>query len=340
MAGRATVTIRDVARAAGVSLGTASNVMAGKSSVAAELRERVELAARVSGYRRNQLAAGLKRQSTRTLGLCIPNFANPFFVELVQQLQRCVEADGYELLVIETGESGTREDEKLETLYQKQVDGVFLVPTGDWKGKIDDGLAHVVIDRVREDEPLPSVAIDNAHAMKLAVEHLADLRHTSVWLVVNSSKLRNAVLRREGFLRTVESCGLGSSARVIEVAMDPAEIATSVCSQLDTHGAPTAIVSGSGLATLGALRALQDRGLSIPQDVSFLALDDAAWMDVLRPAITVIRQPVATMAHESWAMMRSMLGGREPERSRIRLPAQLIVRESTRPRMSRPLEHS
>lgn len=331
MADKAPVTIRDVARSAGVSVGTASNVLANKSSVSPDLCDRVLAAAQAMGYRRNDLAAGLKRRNTRTLGLCIPNFANPFFVELIQTLQARCEAEGYELLVIETGEDGRREHQKLETLYQKQVDGVFMVPTADWAGQIDERIAHVVVDRTRKDEPLPSVALDNAGAMHEAVRYLSSLGHQRIWLVVNSSRLRNAVLRRDGFLQAVADFGISPEARVIEVGMDPAQIATQVCHFLDTQRHPTAIVSASGLATLGTLRALQDRTLSIPDDISVLALDDAAWMDVLRPAITVIRQPVEAMAHEAWLMMHSLLKGQALARKRVRLEGALLVRESIRP---------
>lgn len=325
---RARLTIRDLAQAAGVSIGTASNAMARKSTVSVDLRDRVMRAAAEIGYSPNALAAGLRRQSTRTIGLCIPNLANPFFSDLAQQLNIAVEQAGYDVLIVETRENAGHERKMIDALYSRQVDGICIVPTAGWEGVHDPEVPLLVVDRIRQTEPLPSVAMDNAAAVAMAFDALHELRHRSIWMVVNSGALWNSTLRVESFRRAARRHGLADQVHVVETSMDPQEIAAELGRAL-AQGRPSAVLSANGLATLGTLRALQDAGLSAPRDVSLLAIDDAIWMDVLRPSISVVRQPVADIAAAAWSMMADLLSGTEVGARHVELLPTLILREST-----------
>jgi LacI family transcriptional regulator len=325
---RARLTIRDLAQAAGVSVGTASNAMALKPSVSVDLRDRVMRAAAEIGYSPNALAAGLRRQSTRTIGLCIPNFANPFFSDLAQQFNIAVEQAGYDVLIVETRENAGHERKMIDALYSRQVDGICIVPTAGWQGAHVYEVPLIVVDRIRQTEPLPSVAMDNAAAVVMAFDALHALGHRNIWMVVNSGALWNSTLRVEGFRRAAQSHGLSDQVHVVDTSMDPQEIAAELGRALE-QGSPSAILSANGLATLGTLRALQVAGLSAPRDVSLLAIDDAVWMDVLRPSISVVRQPVADIAAAAWAMMVNLLSGTEVGTRHVELLPTLILREST-----------
>lgn len=325
---RSNLTMKDLARAAGVSLGTASNVMANKPTVTAEVRERVLRVAREIGYRPNAIAAGLRRQSTRTIGLCIPNLANPFFSDLAQEFNAAVEAAGYDVLIVETRENAQHERAKLRSLYSRQVDGIFIVPTAEWSGETDPGTPLVVLDRIRRDETYPSVAMDNGMAVSLAFDALHQLGHRKILLVVNAGEFWNSSLRLESFNEMARKHGLADQVSVVETSMVPQEIASELERAL-AQGRPSAILCANGLATLGTLRGLQSAGLSIPEDVSLLAIDDAVWMNILRPAISVVRQPVAEMAATGWKIMAGLLDGQLGDTPHIELPPTLILREST-----------
>ena len=320
--------MKELALAAGVSLGTASNAMANKPTVSPALRDRVMRAAQDIGYSPNALAAGLRRQSTRTIGLCIPNLANPFFSDLAQHLNSTLENEGYDVLIVETRENALHERARIAALYARQVDGIFIVPTAGWSGETVGKLPFVVVDRIRQAEPLPSVAMDNAAAVRLAFGALHDLGHRSIWMVVNAGGVWNSSLRIESFRGVAREYGLTDRVHVVETSMIPQEIAAELGRAL-VPGRPSAILSANGLATLGTLRALQDAALSSPADVSLLAIDDAVWMDVLRPSVSVVCQPVAGIAAAAWGMMTGLLAGHADGARHVELPPTLILREST-----------
>ena len=179
----------------------------------------------------------------------------------------------------------------------------------------------------RPGEGLPSVAIDNVAAAKAAFEYLYDLGHRDIWLVVNSSAIWNSKQRIDGFkaaARRKKTAG----ARVIEVGMTPQDTAKNLLAEL--HKAqPTAILTASGIATLGTLRAVHDKGLSIPSDLSLLGFDDAPWMDVLRPSISVVAQPIEAIAGRAWDLMHAELESSAPA-NHVLLDATIIERESTK----------
>lgn len=325
---RSRLTIRDLAQAAGVSLGTASNALANKANISVDLRDRVMRAATQIGYSPNALAVGLRRQSTRTIGLCIPNLANPFFSDLAQQLNVAVEEAGYDVLIVETRENADHERKMVDALHSKQVDGICIVPTAKWVGEDDPAIPVVVMDRIRQTEPLPSVAMDNDAAVAMAFDALHALGHRHIWMVVNAGALWNSTLRVNGFWRASRRHGIVDKVHVVETSMDPQEIAAELGRAL-AQDRPTAILSANGLATLGTLRALQDAGLSCPRDISLLAIDDAVWMDVLRPSISVIRQPVPAIAAAAWDLMSNLIAGREIPVPHMELQPTLLLREST-----------
>ncbi|MCP4381236.1 MAG: LacI family transcriptional regulator [Hyphomicrobiales bacterium] len=323
--------MKEVAREARVSLGTVSNVLAGREIVSPKLKARVEAAIARTGYRHNGIAASLRQQRSRTIGVCIPDLSNPFFHGLAQALSWELEEDGYDALLIETNESGMRNDSKLQTLYSKQVEGVFLVPTVDWKGNYDSAVPHVILDRIREEEPLPSIALDNEGMTRLGVERLCALGHRRIWLVMNSSRLWNSALRRSGFSSACRDQGIDGECRVIEGGMDGHEIADAVFAALEIEAPPSAVIAGHGSATLGTLRALHTKSIAVPQTTSILAFDDIAWMEVLRPSISVIVQPFAEMARLGWSAMKDAIAGRSIDGLTVRLMGSLVERESTIP---------
>lgn len=321
------VTVKDIALAAGVSVGTVSNALSGRPGVKAELQKRVVEAARTLGYRTNAVAANLRRRNSRTVGLCIPALNNPFFCDLMQRIVVLAEADGFDVLVLETREDGRDEAKKLESLYSNRVRGVFMVPTATWDGQRDDSVPMVVVDRIRPEEQLPSVALDNHQATETAVQYLYDLGHRSIWFVVNSSHIWNSRQRVDGFKAAVARLGI-ADARVVEVGMTPQLTAERLFEALG-EGAPSAILTASGIATLGGLRAIQDRGLSIPDDIALLGFDDVSWMEVLRPSISVVAQPIEDIGRVAWELMQAAFEGKEPTNHTL-LSAKIIERESTK----------
>jgi LacI family transcriptional regulator len=326
-------TIREVASRAGVSLGTASNVFNGKSGVGAESRQRVLEVAEALGFRPNSLAAGLRRQRTRTIGLVVPDVLNIVFNELVEHLENIALSQSYEVIIVTSREDPEREHERVRALLSRRVDGLVIVPTRDWSATEREMRHHhipvVVLDRVAAHDHFPSVAVDNAAATRLGTEHLLGLGHRDLAFVINSTRLWNSAARVEGFLGAMRAAGLEQRARVLLPGMTEEETRAGVLPVLTADRRPTAVFTGSNVATLGVLRAVQDAGMSIPQDLSLLAFDDFAWLTVLRPFVSAIRQPTEALAGHAWRILTAAFETPDRPAEHIRLSAPLITRETT-----------
>ncbi|MGF6226673.1 LacI family transcriptional regulator [Inquilinus ginsengisoli] len=326
-------TIREVASRAGVSLGTASNVFNGKAGVAAGSRQRVLEAAEALGFRPNSLAAGLRRQRTRTIGLVVPDVLNIVFNELVEHLENIALSQSYEVIIVTSREDPEREHERVRALLSRRVDGLVIIPTRDWSATEHEMRHHripvVVLDRIAAQDHFPSVAVDNVAATRLGTEHLLGLGHRDLAFVINSTRLWNSAARVEGFLAAMRAAGLEQRARVLLPGMTEEETRAGVLPVLMAARRPTAVFTGSNVATLGVLRAVQDAGMSIPQDLSLLAFDDFAWLTVLRPFVSAIRQPTEALAGHAWRILTAAFEAPDRPAEHIRLAAPLITRETT-----------
>jgi LacI family transcriptional regulator len=328
-------TIKTVARLAGVSVGSVSNVLSGKDHVGAEVRQQVLRAVAETGYRPNAVAASLRSQRSRSIGLCIPDLGNPFFSQLQRRINDATEADGYELIIAETREDGTREAEKIAALCAHQIDGLMIVPTAGWRGDLPEGVASVLIDRGGDfGLRAPLVTLDNEAAGAACFAHLRALGHCRIWMVVNTLGLWNSAQRVEGFLRAAEEAGLRGKVRVIEGGMTALEMGRAVHAHLGVGPVPDAILTGSGNMTLGALRALQEAGLRAGDDVALMGFDDSSWMEVLRPSISVLRQPTEAIAQKAWNLLHAQVRGEEVAPVHHRLGGVIIARDSAPPAIS------
>jgi len=325
-------TIKTVAKVAGVSIGSVSNVLSGKNSVGTEVRDQVLRAVAETGYRRNSIAARLRRQHSYTIGLCIPDLSNPFFSQMQRRINDVCEADGYELLIVETREDGAREADKIAALCAHQIEGLLLVPTAAWQGGLPEGLAHVMIDRGGEFAArAPLVSLDNEAAGAACLDHLHALGHRRIWMIVNTLDLWNSAQRVRGFLDAARKAGLQGQVRVIEAGMTAPDMARTTLDALRAGPVPDAILTGSGNATLGALSALQEAGLRAGEDVALLGFDDSSWMAVLSPAISVLRQPTDAIAQKAWSLLLAQIRGQSVMPEHHRLAGEIIVRDSVRP---------
>jgi DNA-binding LacI/PurR family transcriptional regulator len=321
-------TIKDVAKEAGVSVGTTSNHITGRSAVSERSSALISKAINKLGYRHNVIAARLRKQQSMTIGICIPELSNPFFHKLMQSLNREMEKDFYESILVETSDIEKRNNNKLKALYNKQVDGVFLIPHLDWDGWVDTEVPIILLDRPRKKEVLPSIALDNFSAAITGTEYLFELGHENVWFVVNTNELWNASERQAGFKDIARRFGYHEQCRVIEGGMSAHDIADSINKALNKYDMPSAIFASNEYAALGVLRALSKNNIQIPNQISVLTFDDAHWTNILNPAVSVLRQPVEEMARLAWLNMKTLLRAECIENMYIQLQGKLVIRES------------
>lgn len=325
------VSIRDVAARAGVSTGTVSNVLNGKSNVRQDLAEAVRSAARDLKFEPNRAAAQLRGRPARIVAALVPDLNNPFFTSLLASLEECVREDGFSLIVASANESPKEEQARLAALLAWRPAGLVIVPCADeFEGRslvMQRRVPFVVADRIPTTYRGDAVTIDNVDAGRLAAECLVDLGHRDILVVATTLQLRNIRERCEGVRQVFRSRDLPGPG-IVEVGpiFDPAADTISVA--LAAEPRATAVLALTAIATLGVLSALRRRGLRAPQDMSVVGFDDYAWMEAMSPPLTSIRQPVTAMGRAAWERLRVRIEGAEPAPTRTNLLCERIDRES------------
>jgi LacI family transcriptional regulator len=328
---RAKSTMNEVAVEARVSLGTVSKVFNGILTVSPDRRERVMAAARRLNYQRNRIAASLRSRQTRTIGVVVPDILNTFFGALVEKLENLASASGYTVMIVTAGEDASRSCERARMLKENQVDGMIVIPSLDGSerlmSEIGSGMPCVIADRISAKNPFPSVATDNFDAAYQGAKYLLSLGHRHIVFAANVPRLWNTQERIAGFEQAIRERKIKPRVRIVGMTVDEARMA--IESLLNNNERPTAIFTSNNLVTLGAISAMQDSNIEVPNQMSFLAFDDFEWLKHLRPAVSAVAQPVDQIAVEAWRLMSHQLTGRRIANPHIRAGGRLIVRQST-----------
>ncbi|MDX6539794.1 MAG: LacI family transcriptional regulator [Gaiellales bacterium] len=309
------VTLNDVARKAGVSKSTVSNVVRGAIPVAAPTRMRVEAAISELGYRPNEVARALKQQSTRTLGLVITDTTNPFPATLAQAVVRRARRDGYAVLIADTDGDAEIEQAQCRALAARRVDGVIFASVAEHSTSLGDLLDAGVPTMLasfggRLDARAGAIEMDEEEAMESVIGYLADLGHERFAFVRQHAREAEVDRRPQAFADAVRRRGL------TEVAVE--EDPTAICCMHD------------GIA-IDLMDSLERRGLRIPQDVSVVGFDDVPLAAHNRIRLTTVRQDAAAMgARAAELLIAAINEGRHVEQ-RLLQRGELIVRESTAP---------
>jgi LacI family transcriptional regulator len=326
-------TMRDVAERAGVAPATVSNVLSGRRQVRQELRDRVTAAIAATGYRPNQLASSLRRMRTDTVGIVVPDLTNPFFAALVHRLEDLAADDGYQILLVGSNEDEAREEDRLQTLLSRQIDGLIMAPARDETAALRVNRPRlpptVLMDRGFGQADFDTVTADNTDAAARGCAHLIALGHTDIAFVVTSPALDNMRERIEGYRAALAAGGLADRARILAGGFTIEGCRGVIEQELLRAEPPSAIFAANYVATLGAVKAIRALDLDFPGEVSVLGFDDTDWMTVLRPYLSVVAQPVAAMADAVWSLLRERLADPQGPRRHLRLPCALAVREST-----------
>jgi LacI family transcriptional regulator len=338
MAGRAP-TIRDVASRAGVSVATASNVVNGNRPVGEASRRRVDEAIAALDYRLDRAASALRGKSTRLVGMVVPDITNVFFAGLVQGVEALAERDGYDLLIVSSGEDAAKERRRVEALVARRIDGLIVVPATDESMAAlrleTDGARlppAVLVDRGAETPGFETVRADCDAGGYAAAQHLIGLGHRDIAILTHSKRLSNIESRIAGARRAVTEAGLDGRERVIYGGHDLESVRGAIELELRRADRPSAIFALTNVCALASIKAARGLGLEIPVDVSIVGFDDFDWMFALRPHLTTVSQPVEDFASAAWRLlMRRLKGEGATGVERVELPCTLKVRESTGP---------
>lgn len=326
-------TIGDVAARAGVSVGSVSRVLNGAPNVSEDVRKRVEQAIAELDYRPHPHARSLRSRRTLTLGLLIPDVANPFFAELAKEVERASAAAGYSLILANTDNDPEVELPHFRALADRRVDGLIMVPTTGLSRIPPAGqLPIVLVDR--ELRGFDMVSSDHEAGMRDAVEHLKGLGHVTIAFVSGPAGLGVADRRRRGYLAVAgplfATAGVEVSAYLVEGHFDYASGYRAVEPLVALSPRPTAIVCSSDQQAIGVLRACNDLNIRVPDDLAVVGFDDIPLSSLVTPRLTTVSQPLAAIGRAAverlvWRATEGVVG----RTRRILVPTSLVVRESS-----------
>jgi LacI family transcriptional regulator len=332
------VTISDVAAEAGVSVATVSRVVNDSGyPVRPATRARVLAAIEKLDFRPNELARGLLLKSTRTVGLAIPDIANPYYPLISRGVEDVASAHGYTVVLGNTDRDAAKSERYIDTLLQKQVDGLILAGGGTDFTRAAERFARRgtrVVFIGRPGPRWPSVRVPNTEAAVRAVEHLADLGHRRIGFIGGGPGLTSAQDRLEGYRRAVRERGLDDD-EALRAAGDFAEASgyRATTDLLALSPPPTAIFAANDRMAIGALAAAHDAGRRVPAELSLVGFDDIPMASYMRPALTTVALPHYEMGASAMRLLLDQVGAGPADGDGdppvVRLDAHLVTRDST-----------
>lgn len=328
-------TLHDVAKRAGVAPITVSRVINNTGYIRQETRQRVLEAVEELGYVPNRLARGLRSRRSNVLALVLADISNPFFTQIARGVEDTASEHGYMVIYCNTDESEDEEEKYLHLLLQNRVDGILFVPAGSGAGAIEAARRHntplVLIDRRPPGAVLDSVRGDSFGGAYQLGRLLLDLGHRRIALLNGPAGVSTADERLAGFACALDQAGVPAGERLSFCGRFTSESGRQMTLQaLASNPPPTALLAANNFIALGALQALQQSGLRVPQDVALAGFDDLPDALVTFPFLTVAVQPAYEMARQATELLLARLAGSGPaEPQEIILPTRLLVRQSS-----------
>ncbi len=335
--------LQELARHLGISVTTVSRVLSGQARrfrISKQTEERIQTAAAQFGVRPDPIGASLRLGRTRTIGLIVPDVANPFFAAFAQGIERRFRKEGYAVLLCDSAEDADVEAELLRVMLSRKAEGLIIAPVGQKLGAVsalvETTVPVVLMDRIFPDLPFPMVATDNIAAAKEAVHHLTGRGHRRIACLRGLEGSFPDGERFKGFQAALKEAGIPLTdcpmAGGDYTAATAAKATRDIFQNAKPKNRPTAIIPFGGQITLGLLESLHALNLSVPEAVSVVAFDEQPWSSLVSPPLTTVAQPVEEMARLAASRLLEVLAGKVHAReNRLEvLKAKIVSRESVR----------
>ena len=322
------ITIRDVAKHAGVSLRTVTNVINKWPYVTDETREKVQRSIDTLGYRPSRLASSLVTGRTNTIGVMIPDITNPFFGQVVRGCEDVLYASGYSIFLCNTSEDSKKQSSYLEILVDRGVDGLLIFGARS----LPETQATVVQDEIpviAEDSPAQNknttiIDIDNVGGAQLAVEHLISLGHTRIAHLGGPTQRLAADHRLQGYRQALENAGIPYDESLVLRCSPSIRGGLESAMTILQEKKPSALFCYNDLMAVGAMVACRQLDLNIPRDVAVVGFDDIAIASLVEPALTTVRVRQYDMGKLASELLLERLSGKEGSQDVVKFPVELI----------------
>lgn len=325
--------MKDVARLAGVSLGTVSAVLNGKQTVKKQNYDQVMHAVEQLGYQPNLLARSMRTSVSGTVGLIIPDVSNPYYPELARGVEDVVREAGMTLFLCNSDRSPEKEWNYAQAMAQKQVDGIIIAKprmTLEQLRALQRSCKLVLVDSAEADlDDFDMVNVDNTVGSANAVRHLIACGHQKIAFISGSMEASSMAQRLDAYCSVLRENGIAYCAEWVK----PCDYTwrsgyTATKELLALPNPPTAIFAGNDIMAFGAIRAIFDSALRVPQDISVCGFDDIAMAEMMVPALTTVHQPKYEIGMQSAALLLRKIRCETTAVFHKELATNLVLRES------------
>lgn len=329
-----TVTIYDVAREAGVSMATVSRVVNNNPNVKPQTRKKVYEAIERLGYRPNAVARGLASKKTTTVGVVIPDIANANFAEVARGIEDIANMYHYNIILSNADKRKDKEIRVINTLLEKQVDGLLFMGgmvTDEHLQAFNTSNVPIVLCATTDEKgAMPSVDIDHEGAAFDAVSKLIREGHRAITMISGTLQdPANGYARFQGYKRALEQAGIPYREDYVRVGNYRYESGIEATDYfLKLAERPTAIFAATDEMAIGAIHCLQDAGLSVPEDVSVISVDNSRIASMVRPMLTTVAQPMYDIGAVSMRLLTKLMKKESVDQAKVTLPHELIERRS------------
>lgn len=332
------VSITDIAKKAGFSTTTVSRVLNGKAEnyrISLKSQQKIKRVAQDMQYVPNHFAANLRSGKSNTIALIVPSISNPFFANLVSEINAEIRKHGYLTIIGDSDENLTIEKMEIEQLWARNIEGLVIAPCGNqWKhikSLYDNGLPIVCVDRYFEDLDIPYVSTDNYVGAQMATSHLIDNGHTLIACIQGVQSSTPNRLRIKGFEETMKKAKLEEYTIVgDDFTVRNGYVGTKLL--LQKNNRPTAIFTLSNTIAMGCMKALKEENIRIPDDISLITFDEHPYLDYLSTPLSCIAQPVNDISKIVLKYLLAQITNRDikPKPSNVLLKPTIQIKKSVK----------
>jgi LacI family transcriptional regulator len=338
------ISIKDIAKSAGVAISTVSNVINNKDLVTEKTRKKVLKTIDKLGYKPNLLAQSLRTRKTKTIGAIVYDISNPFVARIVKGMEEVAKKRGYIMVLGCTFNDAEEEERQISVLINQFIDGLLIISGKDnaaiYKKTAMKKVPIVFVDRELKDTGNACVVIDNILAAKKAVDYLVSLGHKEIGYISYPVCSQTIIANRfKGYCEGLKSNNISYNEDfvIIDDAYMNQELEGKdmditfdlIKAYISKRKLPTAFITISDIIAYGLLKALRVKNIKVPQEISVIGFDNIIFDNYVCPPLTTVKQPKRLMGITGMNLLLDIVEGKEVEKKKIILPTKIIVREST-----------
>lgn len=330
-----TATIKDVAKSTGLSIATISKYING-GNVLDNNKVLIDQAIKELDFKVNEIARGLKTNKTMTIGVLIPDLKNIFCTTIVSNIENALIQNGYSTIICDYKQDAKLEREKSEFLVNKMVDGIIIMPTGNNAQSVREiigkNIPVVLIDRAIKEVDCDTVLVDNLNASYNAVEQLIIKGHKRIGIICGPDDIFTADERLKGYIRVHEDYSMKIDDSLIKKGDYEVESGYKLLNELlDSDNHPTSVFVTNYEMTLGAVMAINERNIKVPDELSFIGFDNLQMARIVKPALSIVVQPMEQIGETAAnVLLKRLKGDMGNFPSMIRLKTELVIKDSVR----------